>query len=217
MPFIDKELVKEKVSFNDAIELLGLRMPLAGNQFRSACPCGAGDKRALVITPGTGFYCQGAKTGGDVIKLVMHVRDCSFTEALRELAEFAGMDTSTASTSTVPGNRSRERQEPESERGQINPPRPRGGGQPPPQPTREPFDPEAFWAKTAYTAEVAALGITEDQADALGIGFYRGKLYQALRYANGQVAGFSAFANGELKLPANLLPMSNVVPLQKRA
>ena len=98
--------------------------------------------------------------------------------------------------------------------------RPRGGGSlqaPPPHQSRPAFDPEAFWSKCQFTEEVEDLGISEDEAAALGIGFYRGKLDQALRYSNGQVAGFSSFANGELKLPSTLVPPTNVVPLQKRA
>lgn len=72
--------------------------------------------------------------------------------------------------------------------------------------------------KLEYSPEVEALGISEADAQALGIGFYRGKLYQALRYANGQTAGCSAFANGELKLPAKLLPKAdNITPFRQRA
>ncbi len=210
MSFIDKDAVKDAVSFPDTIELLGLRMKLAGNQFRSECPCGRGDDRSLTITPDKGFYCQGAKQGGDQIALVMHVMDVPFKEALQFLAEHARLGTTSTGTS---GNRSRERQEPESERGQRNPRQPRGGAD---KASPHPFDPDEFWAKTTYTEEVEALGISEDQAEELRIGFYRGKLYQALRYADGKVAGYSSFANGELKLPSNLLP-SNVVPFQKRA
>ncbi len=61
-----------------------------------------------------------------------------------------------------------------------------------------------------------ALGISQDDAKALGIGFYKGRLYQALRYENGQTAGYAAVT--EAKLPAKLLPkLDNVVAFKARA
>lgn len=213
--FIDFVALKAEVPFADAIDALKLKMKFAGNQWRGPCPaCGGG---MLVITKGVAFHCKLSDEGGDQIALTKHVlglstmRDAAFE--LADRARSTGTSNSKSTSRQVPS-----RTVPESER-EPAPSRPRGEGpkNPSPQPSRQSFDPESFWAKTAYTDEVADLGITEDQAEALGIGFYRGKLYQALRYANGQVAGFSAFANGELKLPSNLLPMSNVVPLQKRA
>jgi len=70
-----------------------------------------------------------------------------------------------------------------------------------------------------YTENVEALGITEEQAKALGIGENRGHVYCAMRYESGAIAGFLHLAAGKLVLPKNLLPdqVPNVVPFQKRA
>lgn len=85
------------------------------------------------------------------------------------------------------------------------------------EPTRAQFDPAAFAEKLEYTEEVSATGLSEEDAKALGVGFYRGKLYQALRYEDGSCAGYSAIS-GEIKLPAKLLPKAdNVVHFKARA
>lgn len=71
------------------------------------------------------------------------------------------------------------------------------------------FDPAAFAQKLEWEYT--------DEVQALGIGFYRGKLYQALRYEDGSCAGYSAIS-GEIKLPTKLLPqVHNVVAFSKRA
>jgi len=79
------------------------------------------------------------------------------------------------------------------------------------------FDPSAFAQKLEYSPEVEALGISEENAQALGLGFYRGKLYQSLRYEDGTCAGYSTIS-GDIKLPSKLLPqVHNVVAFPKRA
>lgn len=79
--------VKEKVSFPDAITLLSLTLTERDGIYRGKCPaCNAGSDRALVITPGKGFYCFQAKQGGDVIALAAHIRGVSVKEAAEFLA-----------------------------------------------------------------------------------------------------------------------------------
>ena len=78
--------VKERVSFEDAIKLLGINLAEGESNgkkvFRGACPqCQTGGQRALVVTPGTGFYCFSKKAGGDVIALAAHIRGSSVKEA----------------------------------------------------------------------------------------------------------------------------------------
>ena len=64
-----------------------------------------------------------------------------------------------------------------------------------------------------------ALGLTEEQAKALGIGVHRGRVYCAMRYGSGTVAGFLHVPGGKIILPKNLLPdvAPNVVRFPKRA
>lgn len=105
--FIDFSLVKEAVSFAQAVSLLDLDMKKAGNQYRGSCPVCSGDKRSLVITEGRGFYCFGAKAGGDVIALAAHILDVSAKAAAQELAERAGlMEKYSTSKSTSTGTSS---------------------------------------------------------------------------------------------------------------
>lgn len=112
--FLDFQLIKERVLFTDAIELLHLKLKLAGNQFRGPCPaCPNSGDRSLVVTPDRGYFCFGEKKGGDVIAFAAHVLGLPAKDAAQELANRAGL----FSTSTVHGDSSRERKPPESERG----------------------------------------------------------------------------------------------------
>jgi hypothetical protein len=58
-------------------------------------------------------------------------------------------------------------------------------------------------ASLQYTERIKQLGISEADADALGIGEKRGKLWIALRHDNGSIAGFAEVTP---KLPQKLLP-----------
>lgn len=198
-----------------------------GNKYRGDCPA-CGTDRTLIVTPGVAYHCHASRDqhkGGDVIGLARHVLGYrTMNEAAFELLDRAGISVSgnCTSTSTRTSKVHSGNKQPESERGNgHSTSRPRGGGRSPspPQPAPEKvFDPDEFWAKTTYSDEVAALGISEEDAEDLRIGFYRGKLYQALRRPNGEIAGYSAFAKGELKFPAKLIPASgNVVPFKQRA
>lgn len=102
--FTDFVALKEAVSFATAIDLLGLKLKLSGNQWRGPCPaCIRAGDRALVVTEGRGFYCWGIKRGGDQIALAQHVLELPAKEAAHELAERAGLtrDSTGTSTSTV--------------------------------------------------------------------------------------------------------------------
>jgi len=85
--FIDFDDLKKRVTLEDAMKLLGLTMKQSNNQFRGPCPtCKDGGPRALVITPGKGFYCFTAKAGGDQIALAAHIKGISAKEAAKFLA-----------------------------------------------------------------------------------------------------------------------------------
>jgi DNA primase len=187
--------IKEKVSIEQAVEMLGLEVTRSGGQLRSPCPaCGNGGHRALAITPSKGLaYCFSAGVGGDVIFLASHIDKCSLVEAGNRLADYFKIG---------------QKQKPHVPQATEHK---KTVAKPPAQ-----FDPKAFAEKLEYSPEVEALGISEEDAQALGIGFYRGKLYQALRYDTGDIAGFAAVEGA--KLPSKLLPqVHNVVAFQKRA
>jgi hypothetical protein len=84
MPFIDFAELKARANIMQAAELLKLTLKPSGSQERGPCPgCNTGGDRAFVITERGLFYCFPARTGGDLIKLVAHVRGCSQTKRRR--------------------------------------------------------------------------------------------------------------------------------------
>jgi hypothetical protein len=149
------------------------------------------------------FFCQKAKSGGDRIGLVAHCMDIGQQDAAFLIAEQYGKSDSNSdsnSDSTVSKNRATVPQKPE-------------GRKQPASPSRE-FDPVAFAAKLAFTDEVAELGITEEDATRLQIGFTRGKVYLPIRNDDGSINGFIGFADGQLKMPPQWI-QTNVVKLKR--
>jgi DNA primase len=190
--FIDFKAIKAAVSIEDAANLLNLTLKKSGNQLRSGCPaCKPDDERILVITPGRNlFYCFDAKKGGDQIELVSHI---------------TGLDAKDAASYLAPQERQADKA---------------------PGPTRRvekqeksapAFDPAAFAAKLTFTDEVAALGLTEETATKLGVGWHpqRKAIYFPQKDDTGFVCGFIGFANGELKMPPRWLEQSKVVKLKR--
>ena len=115
MPFIDFAELKDRVAIEDAIPKLDLHLKERNGQWRGPCPvCNSGGDRALVITPAKqAFYCFGAKTGGDVIALAAHTRDCGMKEAADYLAGNSTVPSRNSTSSrnssrTVPEERTKE-------------------------------------------------------------------------------------------------------------
>ena len=100
MPFVDFAALKSRVRIENVAAMLALDIKPRGAQLRAPCPaCRSGGERALVITPAKQvFYCFGARSGGDLIALVAHVRGCGANEAATLIAQHFG-----TGTSTVPG------------------------------------------------------------------------------------------------------------------
>jgi DNA primase len=82
------------------------------------------------------------------------------------------------------------------------------------QPASKEFDPAAFAQKLSYSDEVSELGISEEDATRLQIGFTRGKVYFPIRNDDGSISGFVGFADGQLKMPPQWL-RTNVVKLKR--
>jgi|SRR5579883_1358494 DNA primase len=191
MGFVDFAAVKAGVTIEQGMQFLGLKMKKEGDQFRSACPaCKSGGDRALVVTPAKGFYCFGAKKGGDVIALVAHIRGCNQREAATELQErFLGTSTShhsTSSTDTVPDTTSKPREE-----------------------ATDGMQPLAHLS-TDHEA-IEALGLTAEVCQALGIGYaskgvMRGRVVFPLRTDDGRLCGYAGLATSADMSPLMLLP-----------
>jgi hypothetical protein len=96
---IDFAELKTRVSIEQVVQFLGLKMTRSGPAFRGECPtCRSGGPRALVVTPSKGvFFCFAAKKGGDQLALAAHVRNTGVRQAAEELVSAFG---------TVPSNTS---------------------------------------------------------------------------------------------------------------
>jgi hypothetical protein len=206
MAFIDFEKVEQLATIEELADMLGLKTKRYNpSQIRCACPVHSGEDTTLAISPGVRskrgsegvFFCQKGKSGGDRIGLVAHCMDIGQQDAAFFIAEQYGKSDS---NSTVSKNRATVPQKPE-------------GRKQPASPSRE-FDPVAFAAKLAFTDEVAELGISEEDATRLQIGFTRGKVYLPIRNEDGSISGFIGFADGQLKMPPQWLH-SNVVKLKR--
>jgi DNA primase len=198
MSYVDFEAIKASTSLEEVAKVFGLVLKTEGAQFRSHCPaCKSGDHRAIVLTPAKGlFYCFTAKKGGDVIGLAAHCLQVGNKDAAHFLAEQL----------TPP-------QEQKSEGRKQPAHAPKRTAETPP-----PFDPAAFASKLTYSEEVAALGYSEADAAAFGIGFYRGHVYKAARYQSGQTAGYWKHVDGKWMAPKQWLPdVTNNVVHFKRA
>jgi DNA primase len=88
MSYLDFDKVKADVSIEQAVDMLGLTLTKRGDQYRGVCPiCEGSKERDLVVTPGRNvFYCFRAKTGGDQIGLVSHIKGLPVKEAAQFLA-----------------------------------------------------------------------------------------------------------------------------------
>ena len=174
-------------------QLLGLK--IAKN--RAYCPACDSD-RAIQLFPETNsFRCYGIEKSGDCIALYAHVKGYKgMYRAAAELQEHFSCtppqktEGGTAKAQPAPPKRAEKREE-------------------------QPFDPQAFAAKLAFTEEVEALGFDEETAERFCVGYYRGRVYIPVRDEDGSIAGFIGYTEGELKLPPRWLPRSNVVALKR--
>jgi len=123
--FIDYAELKTRVSIHDAIQKLGLELKPAGHQLRGFCPqCKAGGDRALVITPNKSlFYCFNAKTGGDQIALIAHLKEMTTNEAANWLAGTVPQNnrTKAGSTTSPPAPPAKAGFDPERYAGRLDP------------------------------------------------------------------------------------------------
>ena len=192
MPFVDFAVLKTRVSIEQVMQMLALKLVPHGSQYRGACPvCKSGGDRALVVTPAKGlFYCFAAKIGGDLIALTAHIRGTTVKNAADELNRAFG--TVQNSTGTVSKNRATAPQAQEARK----------------QPA---FDPEAYAARLdASHASLAPLGLSVETLKAWKAGYSnsganRGRLAIALHDRDGNVLGFAGRSLGD-EQPALTIP-----------
>ena len=77
------DIIRDRVSAREAAVALGIRVNRSG---RCQCPIHHGqDYNMVVYGDNRGWYCHRCKNGGDVIRLVERVNQCSFPEAVEWL------------------------------------------------------------------------------------------------------------------------------------
>jgi DNA primase len=91
--YVDFRDLKERISIEQAVAMLGLPLKRHGGQLRGCCPIHHGTTdREFVVTPAKGlFYCFGPCGGGDVITLVEKVKGVSSKQAAALLADHFGV------------------------------------------------------------------------------------------------------------------------------
>lgn len=77
------DTIRDRVSARDAAIALGIRVNRSG---RCQCPIHHGqDYNMMLYQDNRGWFCHRCKSGGDVIRLVERVNQCSFPEAVEWL------------------------------------------------------------------------------------------------------------------------------------
>jgi DNA primase len=191
LAYVNFAELKQRISIEKTVELLGLTIKQSGATFRGPCPaCGSGGDRSLVVTPAKGvWYCWAAHVGGDQIALTAHIRKCEPKDAA------AWLD-----GGTVPSQK-----EMSGEPVSLN---------------RDSSGLKPLELEHEHPA-VEALGFSPDDAKALGIGYaprgiMRGLVVVPVRLEDGKLAGYVGVEE-IAKLPPRWhgLPENKVVPLKR--
>ncbi|NLM97219.1 MAG: DNA primase, partial [Halanaerobiaceae bacterium] len=86
----------ERIKYSlDIVDIISEYIPLkrTGNNYTALCPFHQEKTPSFTVNPDKQFYyCFGCGSGGDLISFVMEIENISFREALKILAERAGLD-----------------------------------------------------------------------------------------------------------------------------
>ncbi len=99
---IPPQLVQDIMAANDIIALVGqyVRLKRSGSDYVGLCPFHKEKTPSFHVSPDRQlYYCFGCSTGGSVIDFVKNIEHLDFVEAVRFLAERAGMSMDTESFS----------------------------------------------------------------------------------------------------------------------
>lgn len=199
---VDFQEVKERVTFEQALGMLGLEYQERNGQIRLACPHCGGSDRSLVITPSKGlFYCfssQGKDGGkGDILSFVAHCEQTAVKEAAQKLAGTFLATSRVPSTGTGKGTSPEERSANQTKK-------------------LEPLS----HLESDHDA-VTAVGLDTRVAERLGIGYRTkgagvGSVMIPVRNEHGDIEGYVGVQELTYIPPDFKLP-DNVVPLRKQS
>jgi hypothetical protein len=93
-PMLSAARVKPYVSLLEYVEIaLNVRLRRRGRNFWALCPFHRETHASFSVRPDLGlFYCFGCRVGGDVFTFEMLRSHCTFPEAIRRVALFAGLN-----------------------------------------------------------------------------------------------------------------------------
>lgn len=209
---IDFAAIKRQVPIAKVADYLGLPAT-SKDQIRCECPaCESDNPRGLAVTKSIGsYYCHVEKRGGDCIGLLAHIRGIG----QREAAEIIMRDLMGNSTDTRNSTATASRRAPYSTGSRRKQPQ---------EPKQEPAAiglTELEYLQHEHEA-VQELGISPEDAEALGIGYaprgiMRGLVAVPIRLGDGKLAGYIGLPDDPyIKLPTRWHHI-NVVPLKRRA
>lgn len=86
-----KEIIRAKLSIESVVGSY-VKLEKSGKNFRACCPFHSEKSPSFYVTPDRGiYYCYGCQKGGDIFSFVQEIEGVAFYEALKVLAETAGV------------------------------------------------------------------------------------------------------------------------------
>src|SRR5581483_2109685 len=88
------EIIQKVKDATDIVAVISEYVPLkkAGSSYKGLCPFHSEKSPSFMVSPSrNSFHCFGCANGGNVITFVMEMEKMPFPEALRHLAEKAGV------------------------------------------------------------------------------------------------------------------------------
>ncbi len=201
--YVDFRELKEKVSIEQVVAMLDLKLRKSGGQLRGRCPIHNGTTdREFVVTPAKGlFYCFGPCGGGDLIALVAKVKDIPVRQAATLIAGHFGIGPPAMPAARGPGsgNGSNRSPQPTGQQQGIgddpagDPEAGAGEGAAPAAAVLRPLQPLTYLE--AEHELVQALGVSPETARHFGAGYapkgiMRGRLAIPIRAADGMLLAY---------------------------
>ncbi len=212
---LDFKAIAESVDVEAVARQMGVPLKRSANELRAACPaCETDDDRSLAVYPETNSYrCFAASLSGDSISLWAHLNGYTgMYRAAKELAELFPHATASGTAKTT---------DPERETVPATPPqKPEARTVAPRAQPAPAFDPDEYAAKLQYTEQVSDLGISQEDAARLGVGYmssglHRGRVVFCVRNPDGSISGFVGVNPADIKLPQRWIGSAKVVQLRR--